>query len=350
LRNQKTVLVLGAGASKGFGLPLGTDLRDQIAKDLNIKFDDFGLRLASGSPEIVAALRVLTLGSNGQSGDINPHRAAAVQIASSMNISASIDDYIERHQGNVLLVECAKLAIGKAILGSELRSKLFSNHLQETSDPFRHFAGSWLALLLRDLTRGKTTANLDTIFENISIVNFNYDRCVEQFTFLWFQRMYDLTPSEASEVANRLKIHHPYGMLAPLPHQNQSDHIAFGGELGAHQLVKIAASIKTYSESIDEGTEIEKVRMNLVKADRLVFLGFGFHQQNLDLLTVPVGSERATLRCYATTEGISLPHWEMIQSSISQALRVTAPNGFFCGAQKGTCEEFWNEYGAVVVQ
>jgi hypothetical protein len=37
--NEKTVLVLGAGASKPYGLPLGTELRDSVIRAEN----DFGL-------------------------------------------------------------------------------------------------------------------------------------------------------------------------------------------------------------------------------------------------------------------------------------------------------------------
>jgi hypothetical protein len=33
--NKKTVLVLGAGASKPYGLPLGTELRDSVIKKKN---------------------------------------------------------------------------------------------------------------------------------------------------------------------------------------------------------------------------------------------------------------------------------------------------------------------------
>src|SRR3546814_17520099 len=76
-----TVLVLGAGSSFGFGLPLGSGLRKIIADDLNIMFDDCGSRLESGSGEIVEALRVLIRTNDGAGSDINSHRQAEVTIA-----------------------------------------------------------------------------------------------------------------------------------------------------------------------------------------------------------------------------------------------------------------------------
>ena len=79
--SRNTILVLGAGASFGFGLPLGSGLRNAIATDLNIMFDDWGSNLQSGSHEIVEALRIIVRENDGQRGNINPHRLAAVQIA-----------------------------------------------------------------------------------------------------------------------------------------------------------------------------------------------------------------------------------------------------------------------------
>ena len=84
MRTQKTILVLGAGASAGFGLPLGSGLRSTISDDLNIMFDDWGQSLKSGSPEIVEALRVLVRETDGRT-DINPHRIAAIQISRGSN-------------------------------------------------------------------------------------------------------------------------------------------------------------------------------------------------------------------------------------------------------------------------
>lgn len=125
MRAQKTVLILGAGASKGFGLPLGQELKSNIARDLRIMFSEFGSSLESGSHEIVDALRILVRDpQTGQRGDINPHRAVAVRISQAMGPSGSIDEYVERHKNDAKYAECAKLAIAKAILEGERNSTL----------------------------------------------------------------------------------------------------------------------------------------------------------------------------------------------------------------------------------
>lgn len=89
---RETAFVLGAGSSKAFNLPLGAELKGIIARDLEIKFDDWGRNLVAGSHEIVQALRILVRSPEGGQGDINPYRSAAVEISDAMSLSASIDE------------------------------------------------------------------------------------------------------------------------------------------------------------------------------------------------------------------------------------------------------------------
>lgn len=350
MRKQKTVLVLGAGASKEFGLPLGRELKGLLAKDLNILFGDFGTQLTSGSYEIVEALRIISQDENGRSGDINPHRAAAVRIARAMGLSGSIDEYVERHKDDALCEQCAKLGIAKAILQAERGSKLYLNPAKQHNDPLGSATECWLAYLLRDLTRGKSRVDLETVFENIFIVNFNYDRCVEQFVFLWFQQIYNLSEVDAQTVTRNLRIFHPYGKIANLPFEDPGNHIAFGGELDSRRLIKMANSIRTYSETVDEDANLESYKREIGSADKIVFMGFGFHQQNMDLLGVPDGFERATVRCFATVDGISEPRLELCREQVCQSMGLVSPEGLFFNSHRGNCEAFWNEFGEVVVQ
>lgn len=331
-------------------MPLGQELRDTIARDLNIMFNDFGSRLQSGSWEIVEALQLLIQQSDGRAGNINPHRVAAVQISNAMPLSGSIDEYIERHKDDSLKADCAKLAIAKAILEAEQKSSIFIDPMRRIDNPLRKSSNSWIACFLRDITRGKTLDELDFCFENISIVNFNYDRCVEHFAYFWFQQMYDIAPEKASTVVSRLKIFHPYGKLADLPHENPSSHIAFGAEIAPHRLLQMARSIRTYSESVESGSDMLSLQDDLATAQKVVFMGFGFHSQNLSLLSIPKEKARAAMRCYVTTSGISRARWELCKNEIAQKFNLQAPNGLFCFEKDGDCEAFWQEYGDVVVE
>lgn len=348
MRTQKTVLILGAGASYQFGLPLGIDLKSTIADDLRIMFDEFGRGLKSGCPHIVEALRILTRNPDtGERGDINPHRAVAVRISQAMRPSGSIDEYVERHRNDPKYAECAKLAIAKAILEGERNSTLHSDYFDE-DDFVGENAETWLSMMLRDLTKRLTSDSIINAFDNLFVVNFNYDRCFEHFTFLWLKQMYGFADQEAGEICSRIAIYHPYGKLADLPFENPSQNAAFGGKITGEKLIRLSRNIRTYSESVADEKSLTLVHAAVAEAKKLVFLGFGFHEPNLEILSSPKASERSSLRCYATSMGIPLPRLELDKANISSHFRINQ-SGLFFEHVPDSCEEFWRQYGDVIV-
>ncbi len=349
MRDRKTTLVLGAGASKSFGLPLGKELKETIADDLNIMFDS-GSEQRSGSYEIVEALRTMVKNESGRSGDINPHRIAAVQISESMPLSLSIDEFIERHKDNTLMADCGKLAISKAILEAERNSSLSSDENQPGKIDFNLVADSWLASFMDGLTRGRGKGELEKIFENVYIINFNYDRCVEHFCFSWLMQMYSLSEAEASEVMSTIRIFHPYGKLGSLRYENANQAIPFGGKTSSRRLLQMSERLKTYSESIEEDAALMQMRYELEQSDKLVFLGFGFHQQNMDLMQLSETASRPSIRYYASTLGIRAPNWEIYRGRVMKTMNVSNPSGDFAFYYPGDCEGFWAEYQDVITQ
>ena len=62
----------------------------------------------------------------------------------------------------------------------------------------------------------------------------------------------------------------------------------FGAEPNAQDLVR-QEQIKTFTEGTNpEASDIVEIRDQVAEADTLVFLGFAYHQQNLELLRRPV--------------------------------------------------------------
>lgn len=349
MRGQKTVLILGAGASKGFGLPLGDGLKAIIAKDLRISFDDFGRSLESGSYEIVDALRILVRDQQtGLQGDINPHRAVAVRISNAMGPSGSIDEYVERHRNDSKYSDCAKLAIAKAILEAERNSTIYFDYRLDDDDLVGDNSQSWLSMLLRDITKRLTRDEIPDAFSKLFIINFNYDRCIEHFSFLWLKQMYNFTEIEAAQICSRISIYHPYGKLGDLPYENPNDQVAFGEKITGEKLVSVASKIRTYSEIGLDDKKLALAQNALIEAKKLVFLGFGFHEQNMEILTVPESNERATIVCYATTKDVSNPRIELDKERIARSFRVKDPGGLFFDHVPDTCEAFWRQYGDVV--
>ena len=346
--STRFTLIVGAGASHAFGLPLGAGLRTILAKELDIRFDHFGSRLESGSYDIVEAIRLLVRQRDAGQGSINPHRQAAVQIAESMPFSSSIDEYVERHRDNSLKSECAKLGIGKAILDAERSSSLFPKDNGEKRSPIENATGSWIAAFLRDVTRGLTRSDIPSAMQQFSVINFNYDRCFEVFVLHWLQRVYEFSESEAWEIVSMIPIWHPYGTLGSLRTGSENEPIPFGAEPRPHRLLSIMHRIRTYSEAFDVGQDRDRAIQLLMGSGKLVFLGFGFHKQNMDLLELPKGSSRATFRCYATAKDLPNATWQICRERIRKSLNV-ANDGLFLESSPSTCEAFWNEFGETII-
>ena len=123
MSNPRLVLVVGAGASNEVKLPLGSDLKTQIANYLNIKFEH-GFTLVSGDESIVEALRFRARATDDGRGDINPYLSECRKIASAMPQAASIDNFLDAHSKNEIMIYCGKLAIARAILSAEKASSL----------------------------------------------------------------------------------------------------------------------------------------------------------------------------------------------------------------------------------
>src|SRR2546428_2984262 len=114
---QKTVFILGAGASKEVGLPIGEELKDTIATKLEMKCgncDD----LIGGDRHIFTALR------QRYPSEINRYLEACRQIHDGIMLSWSIDDFIDTHRHDEAIAICGKLGIARSILEAEQNSKL----------------------------------------------------------------------------------------------------------------------------------------------------------------------------------------------------------------------------------
>ena len=96
---SNTVIVVGAGASNEYNLPLGGGLTDVIAYDVNIRFDRTGGRLISGDEYVIAALRQAGFAES-QNEDINRYLPACRAIVSGMSEAQSIDTFINSREND----------------------------------------------------------------------------------------------------------------------------------------------------------------------------------------------------------------------------------------------------------
>ncbi len=223
------------------------------------------------------------------------YQSAAWLIRDGITFARSIDDFLDMHRDNPFVVQYGKVAIVKSVLEAEQRS--ISNFKDANGIPTfspARFVGTWYTKLMQMLGPGVAAGNVESIFDKVSFVVFNYDRCIEFFFHNALQKVYGIPEQRASEILARLTIIHPYGVI--------DRRVPFGSTRANY--VELANGIKTYTEQISDPKIKENISEEVAKATNIIFIGFAFHDQNMFLLEPPKQLP-ASKRIYGTAFGMS---------------------------------------------
>ena len=296
-RHKKIVFVVGAGASKEFGLPTGKELLNSISNlakkatplrrdgdpfQLDQSFHDAVIELARRGPE-----QHLDLGSR-----IFNLKEKAVWLSRIALLAPSIDNVLHTHKNNQDIVDLGKIMIMKCLLDAE-KSSLISNRIDRGRpsgmfefSSFRngestYVADSWLGELFALLVELR---NFDQFLEALSFItfiSFNYDRCIEQYLTSCAMVYFRLDETQARLVLENIKIIHPYGTLGKL--SVFSDFVLGFGET-SQDLINESKKIRTFTEQVDNIEFNEDIKDAFDSPEIVFFLGFGFLDLNLELL------------------------------------------------------------------
>ncbi len=317
---MNTVFVIGSGASNEARLPTGFELKSKISQLLDIRFEH-GMRLESGDYLIVGALRLLIQQPDGRNGDINPYLSESWHIRDALPQAISIDNFIDAHRDNDKIAICGKLAIVRSILEAEKTSLLYFERSQRDSTlNFGSLGKTWYIPFFQLLTENCGKNDLIERFKSITLIIFNYDRCIEHFLYFALQNYYKISGEEAAELVKTINIYHPYGEVGSLPWIDRNEAMEFGAVPNSKQLLDLSHKIKTFTEGIDpESSDILEIRRHTASANKLVFMGFAFHKLNMQLISPDKlkNLERLNVKCFATTYGISDSDKEVIDEQIS---------------------------------
>lgn len=312
--SSRTVFIVGAGASHELGLPTGEKLKSDIAQILNITFPD-GYSQKTGDRQIADILKSKAAKDGNR--DWNYLLKKAWAIRNALGGAISIDNVLDAHADDSDLTHCGKLSISKSILVAERNSHLFSEK-SDFSTIFNRASNSWLIPFFQILTEGIRKNRIHSLFENISIINFNYDRCVEYFLPQALSCYYNIKMEDSIDICKSLEIIHPYGTVGNLYGINPTP---FGDR--NLNISDIAKNIRTFTEGVSEANLIESINNSCLNAQKIVFLGFGFNPMNMDVLSTKSSSNVKYI--YATTYGLSDAAKNETKNKILQTFQKCMP-------------------------
>ncbi|MEQ1850880.1 MAG: hypothetical protein ABMA01_04720 [Chthoniobacteraceae bacterium] len=242
---QNCVLILGAGASIPYGIPRkGLSFRDAILE-------------AAGRSESRYRSSVHAFCEQfGQLGySIDRFLAECSRRESTRTVEAK------------KLIEIGKAAIVKALLPCE------------SPDSVQH---GWYDDLVNALTSRFPAGTK----KRLPIITFNYDRSLEYHLMRSLGAIYDKADLDVQAMNELVEITHVYGQLGDLPEilGREEGAVPYGSKNPA-TIPHAVSAVRVVGERTEEA-HINRIRERLRVPGALVFIGFGFLPENMELLNL----------------------------------------------------------------
>ena len=248
---KPTVLILGAGASKPYGFPTGKELLYKIRAALD--------------PEGSSGLRAKLRKQDIEDSQINDFHKVLMHTDPS-----SVDAFLE-YRPEFLPV--GKLAITLGLIPYENDDTLFKRALNEPS---------WYKYLFEKLYIPSLNKFINN---NLSIITFNYDRSLEHYLFTVLKGRSNKSENECATILEAIPIIHVHGRLGALPWQEKSGRLY--SSVCFRNVKEVSEQIKVITKDIYPSSEFEDAYdYYLSLAERIIFLGFGYHEANLRRLRI----------------------------------------------------------------
>lgn len=292
------VFVIGAGASTEFGMPSGLELKNRIAKTFDFREGDD--RRLLGDAVLYSMLN-------------RDYIDAANELSHIIRgfHFDSIDEVLHHFSSNRIIVELGKVAIAKEILFAERKSSIF--HLGGGIKETDH-SKIWIPHLLSMAVGSLTREEISSAFSKVTIINFNYDRIFEHFVYHELGTKLRMKEDEIIDTFSNLRMIRPYGRIGPLPWQAEPSLATPFGAYNQNNLMHISKCIRTYTEKNHDNDKLNEIGEAITNARLIVFLGFGFHQQNMNILRAKSSGLRK--KAIATVFGIDSENYDNMSMNI----------------------------------
>lgn len=270
--NNKTVLILGAGASRDFGFPVGEELIGNIID--HIKSMKTGRRIhaqkLSEMPQFYDPL--------------------------------SIDSFLSQNRADKSMVNEGKFWIAYDILSREQESHLGRRDIERG---MRH--PNWYRYLFNSVTEGVTPQELIEKPLNLDIITFNYDCSLDYFLYSRVFKSAFLNSDQKSLLLEKIKesIIHIYGHVYPYQWQGgKRENEDYGNwevdslYLAANDCLKNIFVVGEDRKNIAEN--VKKAKERIDGASKVFILGYGFNDENNELLELKNLTKNVGVICIST--------------------------------------------------
>jgi hypothetical protein len=292
-----TVLILGAGASAHCGYPLGGELLSRLSS----------LR---GSNELDK------LPDQWTRDDV---KNFLVRLSRSGHYS--VDAFLETCPEHIPL--------GKFLMAQTL--KKYEN-IDKLFPPNR---SGWYQYLFNTLlVNGKPEFEKNSI----SIVTFNYDRSFEAYLHTAIQNRFQLSEAQSAEILKQIPIVHVHGILGKYPET------PYKSQFDNSEILEISRQIQIVHEIRDQDDDFcndmfRQAHVLLKAAERIFFLGFGFHLDNVRRFRFFTPANTAGKMLKATSSGLRPLELE----SLIENLKEYGFTREFFRPSGTSCESFYGE-------
>ena len=316
--SKKTTFIVGAGASKSYGLPIAWELYRHATK-LTAGHEVYQLLLCCSvdgkfldPSELNETIR-----------DLREHGGP------------SIDQFIQ-HRQHLSAGKVGKLLLA-ALLGHAIKNNV--NNPPRASD-----IDDWIGHVFRIVSAGISAADFaKTVAQNLRFVTFNFDSVIEQRAQESIRRIYR-GHSEVGSAVESLNVHHVHGLLTKLP----EEHLYIGpaprhgytgsGVSGAwvQWTMEAAERIHLTQDEIPP-SDLDAARVAVEGAEVLCFLGFRFEDDNVAKLWPRDASRLRDVMMFGSCYKVAAGDQTRIAS-------LCEPGEIKLGSAEGKCLQLLNDF------
>ena len=217
----------------------------------------------------------------------------------------------------------AKIAIAYLIAEAERKSSLGIR--ADLTQRIMKNKSYFMLPLLNIAVRGHQAHNLAESLQNISFVIFNYGRCVERYLDSWAQFRFNMRAVNLIPAENFI---HVYGSLGSYFEAEGQARFEYKGKFAFQnphlELPPYGEKIKVFTEQEDSVVSA-KIESVVEDARTIVFLGFGFEEQNMRFFK----KRSSNKNVFSTLLGVSPQNRDFLEKELARRFSFDARSVFY---------------------